>query len=102
MLTNLHATFYLYVLDFFFFFSFSKLSANTRRSQPGHHVIALAKAWDNRWMPRGYHTHQNVQPDANPCSVINKGGSGTQLQRGTMFLSGNDTLHQHSATNNPL
>lgn len=47
-----------------------------------HHVIALAEAWDKRWMPHGYYTHQNAQPDANPCSVINKGAVGHNYTRG--------------------
>lgn len=34
---------------------------------------APGKAWDGRWMPHYYNTHHNAQPDANPCSTINKG-----------------------------
>lgn len=73
-LTKLHTTSTLYL---YIFWSKQNMVTTSRR-----HVIALAEAWDKRWMPHRYYTHQNVQPDANPCSVINKGAVGHNYTMG--------------------
>lgn len=50
-----------------------------------HHVTTLGKAWGGRWMPHCYNTHHNAQPDANPCSAINKGAVEQNHNSGRMW-----------------
>lgn len=47
-------------------------------------MTTLGKAGAGRWMPRGYNTYHNAQPDANPCSAINKGAAGQNHNSGRM------------------
>lgn len=64
------------------------------------HVTTPDMAWEGSRMPHCSNTYLDTQPDANPCSAINKGAVGQNHNSGRMSFQ-NSALHQHSTQHNP-